>query len=150
MHVLWFCLMAVALSLVVWRHQVWSYVRGQPHLGTGLRRYINKTTDKRPTALIADAEQREQWAQDLCGATPVSFREFMESGSTPECVVSIIDERRLDPEERLAFYHKLDSVPYVVRVRNRLVSVPEDIKDFDALGVISKMTGNVIIERNRA
>jgi len=149
MHVLWVFLIAIALGLIVWRHQVWSYVRGLPHLDNSLRRYINKSTKMRPTALIADADQREQWGQDLCGATPVSLREFMENAA-PECVVSIIDERRLDPEARSAFYHKLDSVPYILRVRSRMVSVPEDVKDFDTLGVISKMTGNVVIERSSA
>jgi hypothetical protein len=101
----------------------------------------------RPTVLIADADQRDLWAQDLCGTTPASLREFLESTRTPECVVSIVDERLLDPEVRLAFYQKLESAPHVIRIRSRMASVPEDVKEFDAFGVTSKMAGNLVIER---
>lgn len=147
MHVLWFFLIIASLCAIVWRHQLWSYVRGRPYLSNGLRRYVNKTTRLRPTVLVTDADQRDLWAQDLCGATPASLREFVESPSTPECVVSIVDERLMDPEARSAFYHKLESVPHIIRIRSRITSVPEDVKEFDALGVISKMGGNVVIER---
>lgn len=148
MNIGWLLLIGLALGFVVWRRPIVSYVRGGPYLSTRLRRYLNQTIAMRPTVLITDDAQRDQWAQDICGAVPVSLNKFMGepfAGEAP-IVLSIVNERQLDQDSRQAFYAKLGPVPHVIRVRGQLASVPGDTSDYDETGHIHKLTGNVVIE----
>jgi len=142
----WVLLVGFLLCCIIWRHQIWSYVCGGPYLSTRLRRYINQTIKTRPTMLVTEDSQREQWAGDICGAEPVSLTKFLSEPTTTESVISIINERKLDQDMRHAFYSKLATVPQVIRVRGQLASVAGDTSEFDDTGNIHKLTGNVVIE----
>lgn len=150
----WLILIGLALGFVVWRRPIVSYVRGGPYLSTRLRRYLNQAIAMRPTLLVTDDAQRDEWAQDICGAVPVSLSKFMGELSTGEplatdCVLSIVNERQLDQDARQAFYAKLGTVAHVIRVRGQLASVTGDTSDYDETGHIHKLTGNVVIEHVR-
>jgi hypothetical protein len=142
----WVLLIGLLLACIVWRHQIWSYVRGGPYLSTRLRRHINQTIKMRPTTLVVEDSQREQWAADICGAVPVSLSKFMSEPVGTESVLSVINERPLDHDVRQAFYDKLGTVPQVIRVRGQLASVAGDTSEFDDTGRVQKLTGNVVIE----
>ena len=144
----WVLLIGLLLCLIVWRHQISTYLRGGPYLSTRLRRYINQTIKLRPTTLVVEDGQRDQWAADICGAVPVSLSKFMSEPITTGSVVSVINERRLDEDVRRAFYDKLGTVPQVVRVRGQLASVAGDTSEFDDTGRIHKLTGNVVVEHD--
>jgi len=155
MNIGWLLLIGLALGFVVWRRPIVSYMRGGPYLSTRLRRYLNQVIALRPTLLITDDTLRDQWAQDICGAVPVSLSKFMGELSTGEplttaCVLSIVNERQLDQDARQAFYTKLGTVPHVIRVRGQLASVAGDTSEYDDTGHIHKLTGSVIIEHVRA
>lgn len=145
----WLVLLFILSILVVWRRPILGYLQGRPYLSDGLRRFINKQTAMRQTLFITDnAERDKHWVCDLCGATAISPRDFMQVRDTPDAVVSIANERRMRSQERNEFYSKLVGVPVVVRVRNRWTSAADDTKEFDALSQRRVMAGNVVFTQS--